>query len=359
MKKTLVLTHEYFPFRGGVAYYIYNLFKFYPQDKYVVITDHPQVSTKENIINLKLKNNFIRPTWLFSFFKLKKIIKEQGIKQIFTPNILPLGSLAYFLKLPYIISLHGLDINLALKNKPKLTEKILRQAKLIIVNSLHTKQLLAPLSLPEDKIKLFYPSIDLSLDYDQARLEQLRKDLNIKTGEKVLLTVGRLNARKAHDLVIEAVAKLVDLPLKYIIVGRGEEQGKLEQLIKESKLTDKVSIINKVDDNNLIYYYRLADIFVLPNRQTATDVEGFGMVFLEAASTQLAIIAGNSGGVPELLQDNKNALLIEPMADNVATAIKKLIHDPSLATQLATNAKQRSLDFLPPEEQSKNLEKYL
>ena len=315
--------------------------------------------TGGNIINLKLKNKFIRPTWLFSYFKLKKIIKDHQIEQILTPNILPLGSLAYFLKLPYIISLHGLDINLALQNKPGLTTRILRRAKFILVNSLHTKQALTPLKLPEEKIKLLYPSVDLSADYQPEKLAGLKDQLQLNSKGKVLLTVGRLNWRKAHDLVIGAVGQLTDLPLKYLIVGRGEEQTKLEKLIKDKKLTDKITIINEVDDNDLIYYYKLADIFVLPNRQTATDIEGFGMVFLEAARAKLPIVAGNSGGVTELLTAGKNAIFVEPTIDNVARAIIKLVAEPEMAADLAAQAYQRSLEFSAPAEQSKNLAEYL
>ena len=136
MKKTLLLTHEYYPYKGGVARYCYNLFKFLDQQEYWVVTDHAAVFAQNNIIKLKLTNKFIRPVWLFSFFKLNKIIQQHQIKKIFTPNILPLGTMAYLInllfKIPYIISLHGLDINLALKNKPELTNKILKNAEKII-----------------------------------------------------------------------------------------------------------------------------------------------------------------------------------------------------------------------------------
>ena len=137
MKKTLLLTHEYYPFQGGIANYTYNLFKFFNTEDYLIVTDQKELKGN-SIINIKLINKFSIPSYLLSFFKLKKIIKDNNIEIIFTPHILPLGTLAYFLKIPYIISLHGLDINLALKNRPKLTKKILKGAEKIIVNSKQT-----------------------------------------------------------------------------------------------------------------------------------------------------------------------------------------------------------------------------
>jgi len=364
MKKTLVLTHEYFPFPGGVARYVYNLFKHLPQDKYLVITDNDQVKTKDNILNLQLTSSFLKPTWLMSFFKIQKIIKENKIEQIFTPNILPFGSLSYLMfklyKIPYVISLHGLDINLALKNKSSLTKKILANAKLIITNSQNTANLIKDLNLEKNKIKVLYPSFDLETHIDQDKLLNLEKELNITDDNLVLLTVGRLNKRKAHDLVIEAIVENKDLPLKYLIVGEGEEKENLITLVKEHGIEDKIIWAGQVADSELIYYYKLANIFVTPHRMTNVDVEGFGLVFLEAANCQLPIIAGNSGGVKEILTNEENALLVE--ADNLnelSKAIRLFASDCELSWKLAQNAYKRSQEFPSAKEQSKRLEGWL
>lgn len=364
MKKTLVLTHEYFPFPGGVARYVYSLFKYYPDNKYFVITDNDQVKTQDNIINLKLINTFLKPSWLLGFLKIKKIIKQQNIEQIFTPNILPFGSLAYLLfklyKIPYIISLHGLDINLALKNKPKIANKILQSAKLIITNSKNTAKLIKHLDLPADKIKVIYPSVDLQKDIKQDKLRNLKNKLGITDKDFVLLTVGRLNRRKGHDLVIRAMAKNKDLSLKYLVVGQGEEQENLLKLAKNEQVNDQIIWAGQVADSELIYYYKLANIFVTPNRLTDVDVEGFGIVFLEAAECQLPIIAGSSGGVTEILTDQENALLIN--ADDLLglnKAIQLLATDKDRIKILAQRAFVRSQEFSTAKQQSAKLQQWL
>lgn len=363
MKKTLVLTHEYYPFFGGVARYCFDLFKHFDQKDYLVLCDHEQVKTQDNIWHFKFKNKFIKPSWLFSFFYLIKIIKAEKIEQIFTPNILPLGTICYYLnkffKLPYIISLHGLDINLALKNKKNLAIKILHQADYIICNSQSTAKIIVNLNIDKNKIKVIYPGRDFNCEVNQAKLLNLKKALNIVNTQKVILTVGRLNKRKGHDLVIQVLSE-INQDFIYLIVGNGEEELSLRNLVEKYKMETKVSFFNNISDEELPYYYKLADIFVLPNRTSKEDVEGFGIVFLNAASCSLPIIAGSSGGVLEILTDKKTALLVasEDLED-LKTKINLLLTDKNLATSLAKAAYARSQEFLSTKQQSEKLKTYL
>ncbi len=341
MKKTLVLTHEYYPFKGGVARYVYNLFKNFSPKDYLVVTDCPEVASEKNIIHSRLTWPLVKPSWAPTMVKIKKIIKSEGIEQIFTPNILPLGSLAYFLKIPYVISLHGLDINLALTNKPALTEKILTGAKHIIVNSINTKLALDGLGLDEDKISVIYPAVDFDESYDAAKLAAYRKKLEIADEQKVLLTVGRLIRRKGQDLVIEAMSQLAaDYDLKYFIVGRGEEKQRLIDLIKEKKLEKRVFIFDNVDDEDLIYYYKLADIFVMPHRQEQSDVEGLGMVYLEAAKLGLPIISGNSGGVTEVFSPDDVLMVENGQLRSLLRHLKWLLKNPKEAVKLSKRGQE-------------------
>lgn len=361
MKKTLLLTHEYYPFKGGIARYCYNLFKFFAPEDYLVVTDHPEVPNQTNVLNLQLTNWFWTPSWFLSYFKLKKIIKRYKIEQVFTPNILPLGSLAYFLRLPYIISLHGLDINLALKNKPWLAKLILKKAKKIIVNSLSTKAAISQLGLPKEKILLFYPSLDFATSYDQTKLAQLQQTLGLEPTDKVLLTVGRLVKRKGQDLVIKAVAEIKkEIPIKYLIVGQGEEENNLQQLIKAQGLAKQVLLCPNVSDTDLIYYYKLANLFVMPHRQTQTDVEGFGLVFLEATKAGLPIIAGQSGGLQDIFKDRQSVWLVAQ--DNLAElkdSLRWLLNNPQEADKLNKQALLITQKFFDARTQSQKLKAIL
>lgn len=364
MKKVLLLTHEYFPFRGGVARYCYNLFRYFYKQDYLVVSDHEQVKTQDNIIHLKLKSSWLRPTWLTSFFSVKKIIKQHNIGLIVTPNILPLGSMAYFFhklyKLPYVISLHGLDIRLALKHKAGLTRRILSQASLIMANSCNTAQVIKFLDLGADKIKVFYPSLDVKLDYDEQHLKNLKNKYALREGDKILLTVGRLTKRKGQDLVIKAMAQLSGYNFKYFIIGSGDLKTELARLIEYYHMEDRVFILDNVSDEQLVYYYKMADVFVLPNRHDDSDVEGFGMVFMEAAAYRLSIIAGNSGGVAEIWENNVNAILIDN--ENIVQlieALQKIFDNPELKQTLGQRAYEKYKEFPTAPEQSRKFKELL
>lgn len=353
MKKTLLLTHEYFPFKGGVSRYCYNLFKFFDTKDYLIITDHPQVKTKDNIINIKLCYPFIKPSWIFSLIKIKFLIRKHKIEQIFTPNIFPLGTIAYFLKIPYFISLHGLDINLAMKNNPALAKKILDNAKAIIVNTKNTANIIKDLNF-DKKIKIIYPALDFNTDYDETKFRAFKNKLDIREHEKVLLTVGRLVHRKGQDLVVQAMAQLKnEFDLKYLIVGEGPVKQELKDLIKQHNLQDRVAIFDRIEDEELLYYYLLSDIFVMPHRHLGSDIEGLGMVFLEAAKIKVPIIAGDSGGITEIFTNQQDALLVKSEdLRGLVKAIKYLLNNPANADKMAEQAFKRSQDFKGAEQQS-------
>lgn len=345
MKKTLVLTHEYYPFKGGVARYCHNLFKYFDKNKYLVITDNSQVLSQDNIVNTKLTWKWFKPSWLPAYLKLKKIIKRHNIEQIFTPNILPLGTLAYALKIPYVISLHGLDINLALEHKPKLTKRILAGAKAIITNTKNTAGIIEPLGIDKTKIYVVYPGLDFSTDYDPIKLAAWRNKLEIGN-EKILLTLGRLNKRKGQDLVIEALGKIKEeYNLKYFIVGRGEEKDNLKALIDKNNLSKRVFIFDNIGDEDLIYFFRMADIFVMPHRQIGNDIEGLGIVFLEAALCKRPIISGNTGGIKEIFNNNQAILLENSDLKMLIKALRQLLNNPQEAVKLANSAYNRVMEF--------------
>ncbi len=347
MKKVLLLTHEYYPFAGGVATYCYNLFKNFPADKYIVLTDCQDVKTSDNNMQARLLSSYIWPHWLGGLWPVIRVVKKNKIEIIFTPNILPLGSVAYFIKkifgIPYVVSLHGLDINLALQHKASWTKKILGEAKQIICNTNYTASLIKDF-VPANKISVIYPSTSMSQEkVSVEKINILKQKYNI-INEKVILTVGRLVARKGHAVVIKALEQLKDSKFKYLIIGDGPEKNSLEQQIKEAKLEDKVFLLGKVSDEDLPSFYQLADVFVLANQSHGADVEGFGIVFLEAASFHLPIIAGPSGGVQEVFTGQGDVFYADDEV-SIAQALKDFISDEQKSLAFGQQAYLRSEYF--------------
>jgi hypothetical protein len=133
--------------------------------------------------------------------------------------------------------------------------------------------------------------------------------------------------------------------VKYVVIGDGEDRERLEELAKPVK--DQVKFITTANDEQRNQWLAAADLFVLLTRDKGRDVEGFGIVCLEAALAGLPVVAGRSGGVTEAVQDGVTGLLVEP-TDEVATkqAIERLINQPELRQQLGQAGRERALrDF--------------
>ena len=361
MKKVILLTHEYYPYPGGVGMYCYNLFRHLPAERYRVVTDqqmHGPASSQ--VTSVCLLSRFTRPRWRRGVRVLSRLAREYQAELIFTPHILPLGIIAHQLfrtkGIPYVISLHGLDIGLALQSKRALTIDILRSAQHIVVNSDATGRLVRELKIPT-------PVTVITPSFDAARLnvsKKTRAALDEKyRGNTVLLSVGRLVRRKGFELVIRALRDLLKPypALKYCIVGSGPEESHLRSVIHEQQLEKNVDIRTDVTDDELGAYYDSADVFVLPTYRIGSDVEGFGIVFLEAALFGLPIIAGDSFGEREALGSDENAILLPAVThDAVREAIQSLLADPGRAATLGESAR-RHVQTLPTwEQQAKKIE---
>ncbi len=160
----------------------------------------------------------------------------------------------------------------------------------------------------------------------------------------LLLTVSRLVARKGHDTLIRSVpALLAGLPdLRLLIVGDGPDRNRLEELTRALALTDRVIFAGNVPWAELPGHYSAGDVFAMPcrTRGSGLDVEGLGLVFLEAAASGLPVVAGASGGAPETVQQGRTGLVVDGrdvMA--VADATRSLLTDRSRAARWGANGR--------------------
>ena len=114
-------------------------------------------------------------------------------------------------------------------------------------------------------------------------------------------------------MVIRAVAKLADtMPdLHYAIVGGGAERESLEHLAKDLKVEDRIEFAGEIDDSQLRHYHQHCDIFLLANRTIGRDVEGFGIVLLEAQACGKPVIAGASGGTIDTMIPGKSGYIVD------------------------------------------------
>jgi len=248
---------------------------------------------------------------------------------------------------PYVVWCHGEDISTALTSR-ELTwvmTRVVRGAAAVIANSLSTRGLLLPLGIPEERIHVVYPGVDPDRFHPGVDGSVLRRSL-LRGGNALLLSVGRLQRRKGHDLVIDAMARLKSLlpGLRYVIVGDGEEKASLERLVLSHGLADRVTFVGAVSDNALPAYFAACDVFAMPNRREGADIEGFGIVFLEAAASGKPAIGGNSGGAPEAIDPEKTGLLVSGHdAGELADAVARLSRNAGERAAFGSAARTRVL----------------
>lgn len=271
------------------------------------------------------------------------------VNAIFVNTWSIVGVAAFLIKkilgVPYVIFAHGLDVYAPQNNKKvaRLMRLVLRNASLVIANSHFTKQLIK--KMVDTKIRVFHPVVDIERF---ARKEDCCK---LFEGKKVLLTVGRLVESKGHDAVIRSLTKvIVRFPeILYCIVGEGPEGENLKTLVSNLGLSDTVFFAGEVEDEELPTYYRSCDVFILTSREIKErgEVEGFGIVFLEAAACGKPVIGGKSGGIPDAVIDDVTGILVDPMdVEGIADAIIRLLSDENLAARLGENGQKRVKDEL-------------
>lgn len=219
----------------------------------------------------------------------------------------------------------------------------LNTAKKIIALTQENKKQYASLGVPENKIEI----VPNGIDYEKFGNLTKSKDLVEKIGnpDKVILFVGRLLKYKGAQYIIKAIPEIIkDYPnTKFIFVG--EDQGykkKLLDLAKNLDVFDKCVFTGKVDEESLLEYYSIADVFILPSTG-----EGFGLVVLEAIASGIPVILANEGGLKHILSEiggypiDMTKYIPEQIAENV----KHVFSDTDVKMEIAKQKEVIKRDY--------------
>ncbi|PAY16595.1 glycosyl transferase family 1 [Rhodopirellula sp. SM50] len=282
---------------------------------------------------------------------IRRLVRRRQVKLIHASRPLSEGLVARSVKftdgIPYLCYVHGEDVNVAMSSRELklLTQNVLKHASAIVANSSFTRQLLlSDWSIPAEKIILMHPGVDtdyfVPAEGDHGRPKSW-------TDKTVLMTVGRLQARKGHDTVIRALSELIhELPnLHYVIVGGGEERASLERLADSLEVAKHVEFVGEIDALALRQYYQHCDLFVLANRTIGRDVEGFGMVLLEAQACGKPVIAGASGGTIDTMRVGLSGNVIDcNTTQQLTKTIRSLAGDRTRLAQMGQAGRQHVVE---------------
>lgn len=211
--------------------------------------------------------------------------------------------------------------------------------------SRYTGGLLRSLGVPNDCIRVVPNGTDPN-HFQAQDGSRIRESLRVNDAP-LLLTVGRLVPRKGIDTVLQALPTIVESApgVQYVIAGTGPDESRLKSMVERLGLQSRVHFVGYVDHDRLPAYYSAADVFVMPARNNPPDVEGFGIVFLEANACGTPVIGARSGGMPDAIRDGETGLLVPPNNPSaLATSATHLLTHPAEANALGQRGRARVVD---------------
>jgi phosphatidylinositol alpha-1,6-mannosyltransferase len=240
-----------------------------------------------------------------------------------------------------VVYVHGLDLVVRHPVYRMLWHPVLRQMDVCLANSRNTAQLAVSIGVPNERVFVLHPGVDMPPPENRAAVLQFRERFGLGT-RKILLSVGRLTARKG---LLEFVAKALPVvtgahpDVILVIVGNeapdaiaGAGRGIAARIVEQARrhgLEHNVRLLGQCDENTLAAAYHAAAAFIFPTLDLGGDVEGFGLVALEAASYGVPTIAFSVGGVPDAVEPGRSGYLYRPGDyDGLADGVIRVLTTP-------------------------------
>jgi len=361
--RDIVLAEEFAPFIGGAHLWMYEVYRRWPHPVCVIARDYSEVADlapmqaefdrrKHGVLKLQ-RVNLEFETWgvrsFPDYMQLCRIahsnLSNQGPTRIHCLKALPEALSTWPLKFRYgrrirvITYAHGEEYLIAKTSRELsyLTRKALQISDLVIANSESTAAIVRSIE-PNARIAVIHPGICVS-DYDTAaeRRNETRNLWGWPEETVVLAMVARMEPRKNHATVLQSLAELrrEGVPLACVIGSDGAERQRLQEMTKRLDITAWVLFTGRITDMEKRDILAAADIHIMPSIQVGPMIEGFGIVFLEAAAAGIPSIAGNVGGQGEAVLHGKTGLVVDGTSvKQVKEAIRQLAGNPDLRRRM-------------------------
>lgn len=364
MGKRLLITPAFPPAIGGMQSHLFQRCKGASQDEIMVLAprmeggqefDRRQRFKIYRWSNLGGETPGLRRAlqFLLPLCATTLIYQREGFDTLECGQALPFAIIALLFQrakgIPYLVWAYGNDI--LRPQRYRLTSGLLRlgleNADLVAAISQETKEEVLRAAPGLKRVIIFSPVIDTQRFNPHLDGSPIRQRYLLE-GKRVLLTVSRLVERKGVDKVIRCLPRLCDVipELVYVVVGSGPERGRLERLAQEMGISERVVFAGRVSGQELPLFYVACDLFIMPSGSARErwDVEGYGLVFLEASACGKPVIGGRGGGTQDAIEDGVTGLLIDPQdEDQVIEAILRILSDPPFARRLGGNGRRKAL----------------
>jgi phosphatidylinositol alpha-1,6-mannosyltransferase len=349
-KKVLLVTNDLGPRAGGIETFVLGLIEGLPKNSLIIYTSSQkgdkafdaQLLEKFGAVVIRDRAKMLLPTPRITK-KAVKILKQQQIKNVWFGAAAPLALMAGKLRsagASNIVALtHGHEVWWAkIPILKSLLKKIIKDVDHLGYLGDFTKGEIAKISNQPQKFLQIAPGIDTQHFASKIARGDLIEKYRLD-GRRVIVSVGRLVHRKGQDELVKAMPKILEQFPDAILLFVGE--GPIKQMLfnsaKQLGVLPKVVFAGRVSHHDLPDYICLGEIFAMPvrSRFSGLEVEGLGIVYLEASACGLPVIVGNSGGAVDAVLDKKTGLLVDgTKSDQIADAICELLANPERAKQM-------------------------
>ena len=353
---TLFITNDFGPRAGGIETFVHGLIERLPKGSVIVYTSaQPNAAEFDakwlqdfGVEVIRDRSKILLPTHRVAKTCLE-IIKHRKLSKVAFGAAAPLGIMARAFRragVQKIVALtHGHEVWWAKVPPFSLAIRFMsKNLDAITYLGDYTKSEISKALSKSDANKLVQiaPGIDVE-HFVPTDSSNLRTELGL-TDKSVIISVGRLVHRKGQDKLIAALpaikAKIPNVHL--VLVGVGPHQEHLEKLAAKLKVADCVTFIGRINYAELPKYICLGDIFAMPSRSRffGLEVEGLGIVYLEASACGLPIVGGKSGGAPDAVLVGETGVVVDGTKTfEIAEACIELLNNPELCALMGANGR--------------------
>ncbi|MGY1855906.1 glycosyltransferase family 4 protein [Modestobacter sp. SYSU DS0290] len=341
MSRTLVVTNDFPPRQGGIQTFVAALLATRPPESLAVLaSDHPGAAEHDARLPypvVRAGTGMLLPT-PDATRTAARLAREHGCDTVFFGAAAPLGLMAPALRRSGVRRLvgatHGHETGwVALPAARQLMQRIAGGLDELSYISEYTHARLAPALGDRTVLSQLSPGVDVDLFTPDADGSAVREQYGLGSAP-VVVCVSRLVPRKGQDVLVAGWAQVLARhpDARLLLVGGGPLELRLRRAIAARGLGGSVVLTGGVPAGELPAHYAAGDVFAMPcrTRRGGLDVEGLGMVFLEAAACGRPVIAGTSGGAPETVREGETGHVVDPRSPTaVAQVISDLLDDPA------------------------------
>jgi phosphatidylinositol alpha-1,6-mannosyltransferase len=349
--RTLVVTNDFPPRQGGIQTFVAALLARRPPDSVVVLaSDAPGSAEYDAGLPYPVVR---RPTGMLlptrgATRAAVELARRHGCDSALFGAAAPLGLMAPALRgagVRHLVGItHGHETGwVALPGSRQLMQRIASRLDVVTYISDYTRNRLAPALSGRTRLAQLSPGVDVEVFTPDVDGSAVRRRYGLGAAP-VVVCVSRLVARKGQDVLVagwpRVLARHPDARL--LLVGGGPAEATLRRAVAARGVQDSVTFTGPVDPVELPGHYAAGDVFAMPcrTRRAGLDVEGLGMVFLEAAACARPVVAGTSGGAPEAVREGITGHVVDPRSPGaVADAIAGLLADPARARAMGAEGR--------------------